>query len=118
MSPPCVAPAARRVYEERVLPPFGLGDLVEVDTASVRAVARIRESSGGGRIHIAFEMGQYLPWVDANVQIRHFGNDVTQSRLAKIIHAGASTALLQLIGVGPDAPPEPRGTYDTIPSID
>ena len=29
------------------------------------AVARVRESSEGGRLHIAFEMGQYLPWVDA-----------------------------------------------------
>ena len=86
------------MYQRAVTNAFGVGDLVEVDTDSIRAVARVRESSGAGRIHIAFEMGQYLPWVDADVRIRHFGNDATRSRLAKIIHSGATTALLQLTG--------------------
>ena len=104
-----------------MITPFGTGDLVEVDTETVRTVARVRESSGGGRLHIAFEMGQYMPWVDTDVQVRHFGNDATRSCTAKIIHAGASTALLQLVGISelpPDSQDPARGPYDTIPSLD
>jgi hypothetical protein len=106
------------VYERGVITPFGIGELVEVDSASVRAVARVRESSGGGRLHIAFEMGQYMPWGDADVHVRHFGNDATQSCVARIIHAGSSTALLQLVGVGPSQGEPGRGPYDTIPTLD
>jgi hypothetical protein len=76
---------------------FGTGDLVEVDTANVRAVARVRESNGDGRLHIALELGEYLPWVDEDVLIRHFGNDPMRSCTAKILHAGSTTALLQII---------------------
>jgi hypothetical protein len=111
---------------------FGTGDLVEVDTENVRAVARVRESSGDGRLHIALELGEYLPWVDADVLIRHFGNDPTRSCTAKILHAGSTTALLQIIemveqvrtpvhGI-PSASSIPpmllRPPHDTIPSID
>jgi hypothetical protein len=112
-----------------ISPVFGTGDLVEVDTESVRAVARVRESSEAGRLHIAFEMGEYLPWVDANVQVRHFGNDVSHSCTARIIHAGSSTALLQIVDRVEAVPPssagaasgtsdEPRGSFDTIPSFE
>lgn len=112
---------------------FGTGDLVEVETDTVRAIARVRESSAGGRLHIAFEMGEYLPWVDGEVRIRHFGNDVERSSTATILHAGSSTALLQLSGVAPAAataavsPADSSGTdssrpsrppLDTIPSLD
>ena len=76
---------------------FGIGDLVEIDAANVRALARVRESSGDGRLHLALEVGQYLPWVDDAVLIRHFGNDPTRSCTAKILHAGASSALLQIL---------------------
>jgi hypothetical protein len=82
--------------------PFGTGDRVEVDTSSslraprVRALARVRESLSG-RLHIAFEIGEYLPWIDGDVQIRHLGGDPTHSCTAKILHAGSTTALLQVI---------------------
>jgi hypothetical protein len=114
------------VLPQTISPVFGAGDLVEVDTDSVRAVARVRESSDAGRLHIAFEMGEYLPWVDADVQVRHFGNDVARSRTARILHAGSSTALLQIIDlvevvpVGSSGEPsdEQRGPFDTIPSFE
>lgn len=101
---------------------FGNGDLVEVDAASIRAVARVRESTSG-RLHIAFEMGEYLPWIDAAVQIRHFGNDPASSSNAKILHAGSSTALLQLIEEIEEleeapAPSGVRAALDTLTSID
>lgn len=76
---------------------FAIGDLVEIDVANVRALARVRESSGDGRLHLALEVGQYLPWVDEVVLIRHFGNDPTRSCTAKILHAGATSALLQIL---------------------
>jgi hypothetical protein len=107
---------------------FANGDLVEIDTANVRAVARVRESSEGGRLHLALEVGEYLPWVDGDVFIRHFGNDPNRSCTAKILHAGASTALLQILemveqvrtpqqGVG-SVPPIALGPNVVIPSID
>ncbi len=108
---------------------FGTGDLVEVETTNVRAVARVRESSGGGRLHLALEGGEYLPWVDDQVLIRHFGNDPTRSCTAKILHAGSSTALLQIIEMAEELKTPPAGLpslrvqaarapHDTIPSID
>lgn len=101
-------------------PAFGTGDLVEVDTASVRAVARVRESSVAGRLHVALEMGEYLPWVDADVLVRHFGNDVSRSCTARIIHAGASTALLQIISSVEELQELAgvRGPYDTLPLLE
>ena len=107
---------------------FGNGDLVEVDAANVRAIARVRESSGDGRLHLALEVGEYLPWVDGAVLIRHFGNDPTRSCTATILHAGASTALLQIVemveqvrtppqGIG-SVPPIALSPHATIPSID
>jgi len=107
---------------------FANGDLVEIDVANVRAVARVRESSGEGRLHLALEVGEYLPWVDDAVLIRHFGNDPARSCTAKILHAGASTALLQILemveqvrtprqGIG-TAAPIALPPHATIPSID
>jgi hypothetical protein len=102
-------------------PAFGTGDLVEVDAAGpdtrVRALARVRESSDAGRLHVALEMGEYLPWVDTDVQIRHFGNDVSRSCTARILHAGSSTALLQLIASVEELPPV-RAPYDTLPLLE
>jgi hypothetical protein len=101
--------------------PFGTGDLVEIFTDSVRALARVRESSAGGRLHIAFEMGEYLPWVDAAVLIRHVAtSDVLGARTAcsaHILHAGTSTALLQIVAAVEELAPG-REPYDTIPSLD
>lgn len=103
---------------------FGTGDLIEVDAATVsthfRAVARVRESSSSGRLHIAFEMGEYMPWIDADVQIRHFGNDPARSSVAKILHAGSSTALLQIVDCVEEAaaPSGVRPALDTLPNID
>lgn len=100
---------------------FRNGDLVEVETGTVRAVARIREAGNDGRLHIAFEQGEYMPWVDTDVQIRHFGNDPSRSSTARILHAGSTTALLQLITIALDAPREPepmRSPFDTLPSLD
>ncbi len=98
---------------------FHTGDLVEVFTDSVRALARVRESSEGGRLHIAFEMGEYLPWVDAAVVIRHVGRDGRETRActAHILHAGSSTALLQLLGDVAELPAG-REPYDTIPTLE
>jgi hypothetical protein len=114
---------------------FRTGELVEVFTDSVRALARIRESSDAGRLHIAFEMGEYLPWVDAAVLIRHAhahvhapqaGSDVqsTVSRpatiaTARILHAGTSTALLQLLRAVDEVPDAngAREPYDTVPLL-
>lgn len=98
---------------------FGNGDLVEVDaaSASIRAVARVRESSTTGRLHIAFEMGEYLPWIDAEVQIRHYGSDPASSSTAKILHSGSSTALLQLVNaVDEGLTSGVRPALDTVPS--
>ncbi len=99
---------------------FRNGDLVEIETISVRAVARIREAGTDGRLHVAFEQGEYMPWVDTDVQIRQFGNDPSRSCTARILHAGSTTALLQLITViETRREPEPvRAPYDTIPSLD
>ena len=101
---------------------FRVGDLVEVETTSVRAKARVREVSEGGRLHIAFEMGEYFPWVDTDIMIRHFGNDPARSSTARVLHAGSTTALLQLVvalaapAVG-DASPV-RSPYETMPLLD
>jgi hypothetical protein len=107
-----------------VNPAFRTGDRVEIEAGDVRAVARVRESSDDGRLHIAFEMGEYLPWVDTDVQIRHFGNDPARSTTAKILHAGSSTALLRLAKMdrgqlnGFADLGRPRGPYDTLPLLD
>jgi hypothetical protein len=98
---------------------FATGDLVEVLTDSVCALARVRESEGG-RLHIAFEMGAYLPWVDTAVLIRHAaGSEVVGPRAcsARILHAGTSTALLQILGAVEELP-QARGPYDTLPLIE
>ena len=109
--------------------PFKTGELVEVSTDSVRALARVRESSDAGRLHVAFEMGEYLPWVDAAVVIRlvrdgrfdREGADVLGSQpcvaRARILHAGTSTALLQLLPVVQELP-KGREPFDTLPLLE
>jgi hypothetical protein len=112
---------------------FRTGELVEVCTDSVRALARVREVSHAGRLHIAFEMGEYLPWVDAAVLIRHAspaasaasgasgasGASAARGRgcVARILHAGTSTALLQVLGAVEELPPG-REPFDTVPLLD
>ncbi|MDB5219384.1 MAG: hypothetical protein JWO86_7311 [Myxococcaceae bacterium] len=112
VSPPTSATSA-------ALYAFATGDLVEVFTDSVRALARVRESDGG-RLHIAFEMGEYLPWVDTAVLIRHAAHaDVVAPRAcsARILHAGTSTAMLQILGAV-EEPPAGREPYDTLPLLE
>lgn len=104
-----------------------------MSTDSVRALARIRESSDAGRLHIAFEMGEYLPWVDAAVSIRVVGNgrsahesgDVLAPQpsppaRARILHAGTSTALLQLLPavLEPSAVGRGREPFHTLPLLE
>lgn len=99
---------------------FAVGDLVQVFTDSVCALARVRESSEAGRLHIAFEMGEYLPWVDTAVLIRHAGNGEVlgaRSCSARVLHAGTSTALLQILQAM-DELPSGREPYDTIPLLE
>jgi hypothetical protein len=105
------------VVQEQAFGPFGTGDIVQIDADAIRAVARVRESSGG-RLHIALEKGEYLPWVDANVQIRHFGEGPERSQVAKILHVGATTALLQLVEGIPVPASTPRAPFDTIPDLE
>ena len=107
---------------------FRTGELVEVFTDSVRALARIREVSEAGRLHIAFEMGEYLPWVDTAVLIRHASPAPAPAPsapsslgargcAARILHAGTSTALLQVLGAVEELPPG-REPFDTVPLLD
>jgi hypothetical protein len=130
-SPPASGSSPNRDFTDA----FRTGELVEVFTDSVRALARIRETSDAGRLHIAFEMGEYLPWVDAAVLIRHAPTSlpppadsdvqgsiasgparVTRPCTARILHAGTSTALLQLLRTVDDLPPA-RAPYDTLPLL-
>ncbi len=116
-SPP--SPPSATTAPSAALYAFATGDRVEVFTDSVRALARVRESAGG-RLHIAFEMGEYLPWVDAAVLIRHAaGSEVVAPRAcsARILHAGTSTALLQIVDAVEELP-QARSPYDTLPLID
>ena len=139
---PNVAPAASGSSRLESRPPSGsspdrhfagafrTGELVEVCTDSVRALARIRETSDAGRLHIAFEMGEYLPWVDAAVLIRHAQEArsewdvqsaarVTRPCTARILHSGTSTALLQLLRFADEAAhaAPAREPYDTLPLL-
>ncbi len=127
-SPPASGSSPNRDFTDA----FRTGELVEVFTDSVRALARIRETSKTGRLHIAFEMGEYLPWVDAAVLIRHAPasqpppplSDVQSTHVtrpptiatARILHAGTSTALLQLLRNVDELPPA-REPYDTLPLL-
>ncbi|MBX3191629.1 MAG: hypothetical protein KF819_31845 [Labilithrix sp.] len=99
---------------------FATGDLVQIETDAIRAIARVRESAGG-RLHIALETGEYLPWVD-EVRIRHFGDGPERSLVAKMLHGGTTTALLQIVTdlELPMIPPPastPRALFDTIPDL-
>src|SRR5687768_4191740 len=97
---------------------FRNGDLVQIETDDVVALARVRENNGG-RLHIALEVGEYLPWVDATVRIRAAGQALLHARRARILHAGNATALLEIISPEETAPMGlPRGPMGTLPMID
>jgi hypothetical protein len=107
---------------------FRTGELVEVFTDSVRALARVREASEAGRLHIAFEMGEYLPWVDTAVLIRLAASGASGASgacgarigargcAARILHAGSSTALLQILAAVEELAPG-REPFDTLPLL-
>ena len=89
------APEAGGCYAVPVESGFLNGDLVQVDTADISALARVRESNGR-RIHLALEVGEYLPWVDEVVMIRAAGSPALLAKKARILHAGNSSASLEL----------------------
>lgn len=91
--------------------PFANGDLVEVDTENVRALARIRRAEHS-RIHIALEQGQYLPWVEEPVLLRRRGDAPERATIARIVHTSSSAATLEVIAGGA------RGPSDTLPLVD
>lgn len=72
------------------------GDIVEIEADAVRCVARVRDARDG-RLHVALELGEYLPWIDEAVVVRS-GEEVHEAR---ILHVGATTALLQLMAPEP-----------------
>ena len=98
---------------------FHKGDLVQIDTTDISALARVRESTGF-KVHIALEVGEYLPWVDEIVMIRVAGASPLLARKAKMLHAGNSTALLELVveELIPLAYRDGRGPLETLPFID
>lgn len=98
---------------------FQNGDLVQIDTADISALARVREASGG-RVHLALEAGEYLPWVDEVVLIRAAGAAPLAAVKAKIRHAGNSTALLKMVveELVPLAYRETPSPAETLPFID
>ena len=72
-------------------------------------------------------MGEYFPWVDTDVKIRQFGNDPARSCTARVLHAGSTTALLQLIDIvealprplpHTDAEAEAARLHDTQPDLE
>ena len=98
---------------------FQNGDLVQIDTADISALARVRDASGI-RVHLALEVGEYLPWVDEIVMIRASGAAPLAARKAKMLHAGNSTALLELVEeeLVPLAYRETPSPAETLPFID
>lgn len=106
--PPRGVPCRDSVTAEAV---FGNGDLVEVDTTTFCALARVRLVDGR-KLHVALEQGGYLPWVDSPVQVRLFQDAAAVSHTARILHCGSVTALLELdapeASEGSAAPPLPR----------
>jgi len=89
------APTAGGCYAVDVESGFLNGDLVQVDTADINALARVRETNGR-RVHLALEVGEYLPWVDEVVMVRSAGAPALLAKKARILHAGNSSALLEL----------------------
>lgn len=75
---------------------FRNGDLVQIDTADITALGRIREANGV-KVHVALEVGEYLPWVDEVVMLRAAGASPLLARKAKMLHAGNSTCLLEMV---------------------
>lgn len=69
------------------------GDLVEIDVAEMRAVARVR-AVAGRRLHLALEPGGYVPWVDGPVWVRRVGE--LERRAGRILHASSVTVSLEL----------------------
>ena len=87
--------------------PFANGDLVQIETSNVRAFARVR-SVEQGRVHIALEQGEYLPWVEEPVTIRRSSDRLEQSSIARVVHTSSASATLELLGAS-------RGAMDTLP---
>jgi hypothetical protein len=81
---------------------FTIGDLVMVDTGNIESIARVRSTSDG-RLHIALEQGQFLPWTGEPVTVRRCNDLTARTHTARIIHASTATATLEMI-------PEPNDT--------
>lgn len=98
---------------------FRNGDLVQIDTADITALGRVRESNGV-KVHVALEVGEYLPWVDEIVMLRAAGASPLLARKAKMLHAGNSTCLLEMVvdELVPLAYRDVRGPLETLPFID
>ncbi len=79
---------------------FGNGDLIEIDAAPYRALARVR-GIDGVKLHIAFEQGGYLPWIDDPIRIRRCTEEPGPSFDAKILHTSTATALIEVLGQTP-----------------
>jgi hypothetical protein len=86
-------------YSRQHLPimSFSNNDLLEIETAQYRALARVRNIDGD-RLHVALEQGAYLPWIDDPVLVRPASNPSIVID-ARILHAGGVTALIELIDI-------------------
>lgn len=84
-------------------------DVVEIETAQLRVLARVRNVQGE-RIYVAIERGGYLPWTDTLVLIRA-ATGTSPGVEARIVHASGSTALLELL-------PGPATAEGSAPQLD
>jgi hypothetical protein len=75
---------------------FTIGDLVMIDAGNIESLARVR-SCAEGRVHIALEQGQFLPWTDDPVRVRRCNDLMARVRSARVVHASGVTATLELI---------------------
>ncbi len=101
---------------------FRNGELVQIDTSEVTALARVREQRGF-RLHIALEVGEYLPWVEEIVVVRGVGQGAVlgpHAKRCRMLHAGNATALLEIVDteIVHVPPPPMRGPFGTLPLID
>jgi len=79
--------------------PFVTNDVIEIEAAQYRAVARVRNVMGD-RMHVAFE-GGYIPWSDDPLLVRRAGEAAESSVDARIVHASGPTAMIELLEVAP-----------------